>query len=173
MNKLFNELKTEMKTYEKKLQNIAHSIPTENMSQHEDAMRKLAALNHAYIILESETTKENKPRKPQHRISTAVVNGVEHQVSGRKAAIHTVCQSLVKNNYKDLKANNDKFVSAVTGDHFASIKKDDLKCDDPIAIKHGKKQFYYDSQRMLTNNGMLFNKMLNIMNVPEGYVQMS
>jgi hypothetical protein len=83
-----------------------------------------------------------------------------------------VCTDLVKNNYKALKSNNDKLVSS-SGDHFASIHREDLQCKHPAEIKSGKKTFYYDPRRMAINNGNLFKKMLKTVNVPENYITIS
>jgi hypothetical protein len=168
MNEATNFLKTSQET----LQKIAHSIPTTDIASQNDAMTKIAAMNHAYLILNSETTKE-KTRTPRNRTTAVTINGVKHEAKSQKDAMHIVCQDLVKNKYKDIKANNDKFISSVTGEHFASINKSDLKCENPTTIKSGKKEFYYDPHRIGLNNGMLFKKMIKTMNLPDNYMQLS
>ena len=168
MNEATNFLKTSQET----LQKIAHSIPTDDVTSKNDAMNKIAAVNHAYLILNSETT---KPRQNNQRKKTTavIINGVKHDAKSQKDAMHIVCKDLVKNNYKEIKANNNKFVSSTTGEHFASIHKEDLKCENPIVVKNGKKEFYYDPHRISLNNGMLFKKMLKTINVPDNYMQLS
>ena len=63
MNSILNNLKTEMKTAQSNIYAIANSIPTTDTSRQHDVMNKIAAINHAYLILDSETHSNNKPTK--------------------------------------------------------------------------------------------------------------
>ena len=171
MNTILNNLKTEMKSAQNTIYAIANSIPTTDATKQYDAMKKISAINHAYLILDSETTNttshHNRPKN-----KTAIINGETFNVSGVKDAVNIACKSMLKNNYKTLKANNDKFKSSVTGNYFASLNRDDITCDNPVSVKVGNKAFYYDADKMTTNNLMLFKKMLNAVNLPENYVEM-
>ena len=173
MNTILNNLKNEMKSAQSNIYAIANSIPTTDATKQYDVMKKIAAINHAYLILDSETS-DSATTKPHNRVKNkiAIIDGQEVNVSGVKDAVHVACKSMLKNNYKTLKANNDKFTSSVTGNHFASLNKQDLNCENPVEVKVGNKAFYYDANKMTTNNLMLFKKMLNTVNLPDDYLQM-
>lgn len=175
MQQTLQTLKTEMKTAENKLRNIAHSIPTTNANEHAEILKKITAINHAYLIVSSECSEKKRPSrtKNQRTSKTIIINGTEATAKTRKEALQMACRKIVQHNYKDIKANNDKFVSSVTGKHFASINKDDVACDNPTEIKSGKKTFYYDPTKILTNDMMLFKKMLKTLNLPTDYLSIS
>ena len=177
MNSILNNLKTEMKTAQSNIYAIANSIPTTDTSRQHDVMNKIAAINHAYLILDSETHSNNKPTKtsttkPVAKNKTAIINGEEVKVSGVKDAVFCACKNILKNNYKSLKENNDNFKSSVTGAPFASIHKDDLTSGNATEVRVANKTFYYDATKMTTNNLMLFKKMLKTINLPENYLEM-
>jgi hypothetical protein len=172
MNKILNNLKNEMKSAQNNIYAIANSIPTTDATKQYDAMKKISAINHAYLILDSETSNTKTTRSPRPKNKTAIINGTEHNVSSVKDAVNIACKSMLKNNYKTIKANNDKFTSSVTGNHFASINKNDIVCENPVEVRMGNKTLYYDEQKMTTNNLMLFKKMLNTVNLPNNYLEM-
>ena len=171
MNTILNNLKTEMKSAQNTIYAIANSIPTTDATKQYDAMKKISAINHAYLILDSETTnRTTHHNRPKNK--TAIVNGEKFNVSGVKDAVNIACKSMLKNNYTTIKANNDKFKSSVTGNYFASLNRDDINCESPTEVKVGNKTMYYDADKMTTNNLMLFKKMLNVVNLPENYLEM-
>ena len=172
MNTILNNLKNEMKSAQNNIYAIANSIPTTDATKQYDAMKKISAINHAYLILDSETKHTTTKHHSRPKNKVAIIDGQEVSVSGVKDAVNLACKSMLKNNYKTIKANNDKFTSSVTGNHFASLNKEDLNCDNPIEVKVGNKAFYYDADKMTTNNLMLFKKMLNTVNLPDNYLQM-
>lgn len=176
MNTILNNLKTEMKTAQSNIYAIANSIPTSDTSRQYDVMNKIAAINHAYLILDSESNVKNSAIKnTNHKTTknkTAIINGEPIKVSGVKDAVFCACKTILKNNYKSLKENNDNFKSSVTGIPFASIHKDDLNTTDTTEVRVANKTFYYDATKMTTNNMMLFKKMLRTINLPENYLEM-
>ena len=112
MNTILNNLKTEMKSAQNTIYAIANSIPTTDATKQYDAMKKISAINHAYLILDSETT--NATTTPHHnrpKNKTAIINGETFNVSGVKDAVNIACKSMLKNNYKKLKfmVKNKKF----------------------------------------------------------------
>ena len=159
MNTIIQNLKDETKKAENSFAEMMNSNSTNKLA----AMKNLEAMKQIYNILDNQCAKI-RPYKQRTASPKAVFIGDDRiEVKTNKNVVETICKHIVTNHYKELCSNLSKMKSSVTGKCFVS--KNESEIENPTAIKVGRKTVYIDVYRMMTNNMMLFKKMLSILNI--------
>jgi hypothetical protein len=179
MNAIMNELKQNVITAENNLRAMAAQQITakqENAPEYKATMHNIDIIKQVHSILGQENTTTNESicandssltSEPltmnsdlrNKKLDAMTINGETYPIKSYKDIALGIGNHLLKNNYQELQANENKFVSSVTGKSFASTKKANVSCDNPAEIKSGKKSFYVDTTRALANNMTLLKKM--------------
>lgn len=180
MNAIMNELKQNVITAETNLRTLAAQQITakqENAPEYKATMHNIDIVKQVYDILgqdntaTTETQDTNKQSSTNEepltmnsdlrnkRIENMTINNETYPIKSYKDIAVGIGSHLLKNSYPALQANENKFVSSVTGKSFASTKKSNVSCENPTEIKSGKKSFYVDTTRALANNMTLLKKM--------------
>ena len=179
MNAIMNELKQNVITAENNLRAMAAQQITakqENAPEYKATMHNIDIVKQVHSILGQDSTTNTEPQNTNEKVSTnepltmnsdlrnkkidtMTINGETYPVKSYKDIALGIGNHLLKNNYQELQANENKFVSSVTGKSFASTKKANVSCENPAEIKSGKRSFYVDTTRALANNMTLLKKM--------------
>lgn len=179
MNAIMNELKQNVITAENNLRAMAAQQITakqENAPEYKATMHNIDIVKQVHSILGQDSTTNTEPQNTNEKVTTnepltmnsdlrnkkidtMTINGETYPVKSYKDIALGIGNHLLKNNYQELQANENKFVSSVTGKSFASTKKANVSCENPAEIKSGKRSFYVDTTRALANNMTLLKKM--------------
>lgn len=159
MNTIIQNLKDETKRAENSFAEMINS----NSVNKQAAMKNMEAMKQIYGILDSQCAKVRNYKQRSTSPKAIFIGDERIEVKTNKNVIETIVKYVVTNHYKELCTNLDKMKSSVTGKAFISKKADDI--ENPTEIKVGRKLIYIDSYRMMTNNMMLFKKMMSILNI--------
>jgi hypothetical protein len=159
MNTIIQNLKDEAKKAELSFAEMLNS----NSTNKQAAMKNMEAMKQIYGILDSQCAKVRNYKQRSASPKVVFIGDERVEVKTNKAVVETICKYIVTNHYKELSANITKMKSSVTGKLFISKNADDI--ENPTEIKVGRKIVYIDAYRMMTNNMMLFKKMLSVLNI--------
>ncbi len=158
MNNIIQTLKDETRKAEMSFVSMIDSNPNFRVA----AEKNIEAMKQIYNILDNQCAKVKNSSK-RSGSKTIFIGDDRIDVKTNKDVVETISQYIVANHYKDLCAKMSQMISSVTGKAFVSKNADDI--ENPTVIKVGRKTIYVDVYRMMTNNMMLFKKMLNILDL--------
>lgn len=174
MNTIIQNVRDEINKAENQLVTMATECianGTTNNSHYNCVVANIAALSQMENMLKTEKTKdEKKPVTKSDKIKTSlVINGKPITCIQNKDVVINVCKHIVRHNFKQLNAIESKLISEITGKNFASNSEQ----ENFIKITSGKKNFYFDTKKMISNNFMLLKKMLKLLEIPESVIQVA
>lgn len=174
MNTVIQNVKNEITKAENQLVNMATECiasGSTNNSHYNYVVANIAALSQMENMLKIEKTVKRKEttNKPDKIKTSLTINGKPIDCVQNKDIVINVCKHVVRHNFKQLNTIEDKLISEVTGKSFASNNEQ----ENFVKITSGKKDFYFDTKKMIANNFMLLKKMVRLLNIPETVIQIA
>ena len=179
MNTVIQNIKNEINKAETELITMATECINNgntNGSYYNCVVTNIAALSQMGGMLKTEkktgkrTEKPTKNTSKEERIKTSLtIDGKPVECVQNKDIIMNVCKYVTRHNFKQLNAIEDKLISEVTGKNFACTTEQ----DGFTPISSGKKTFYFDTKKMMSNNFMLLKKMIRLLDIPETAIQIA
>lgn len=173
MNSIMGELRQNVTTAENNLRAIALqqiSDKKEDDPEYQTTMKNISIVKQIREILGScEIPTPEEPKQEEmltmnsdlrnKKIAFMTIDSNTYNIKSLKDIATGISDHLLKNNYQSLLSNETEFKTSNTGKMFASTKRDNIECENPTEIKHGRKSFYIDTNRVLANNMNLLKKM--------------
>lgn len=174
MNTVIQNVRNEINKAESQLVTMATECIANgatNNSHYNYVVANIAALSQMENMLKMEKVKNTKETttKSDGIKTSLTINGKAVNCVQNKDVVINVCKHVVRHNFKQLTAIEDKLISEVTGKHFASNNEQ----ENFVKVTSGKKDFYFDTKKMISNNFMLLKKMLKLLNIPETVIQVA